>query len=124
MAPIYQLEVGAQAVYYAADHPRRRGYYVGSSTALTVLGSKVAPAVLDRYLAHSGFDAQQTDEPEDPGRPDNLNEPVAGDHGAHGRFDASSHGRSFQVWLTTHRPAALLAGSPLVAAVLARRRRR
>jgi hypothetical protein len=103
VAPIYQPEVGTRVVCYAADLPRRRGYFVGSSTVLTVFGNKVAPAVLDRYLARSGFDVQQTDEPEDPDRADNLHEPVAGDHSARGRFDACSHSRSAQVWCTTHR---------------------
>jgi short-subunit dehydrogenase len=140
VAPIYQPEVGARAVCFAADHPQRRGYYVGASTVLTVLGNRVAPALLDRYLARTGFDAQQTDQPEASGRPDNLYLPVdgdpgqgaeddhvGGDHGAHGSFDTSSHDRSLQVWLTTHRPVgtAVLAGAAgLIGAALARRRRR
>jgi NAD(P)-dependent dehydrogenase (short-subunit alcohol dehydrogenase family) len=125
--PIYQPEVGARAVRFAADHPRRRSYNVGAPTVLTILGNKVAPGLLDRYLARTGFKAQQTHQSEDPGRPDNLYEPVAGDHGAHGTFDARSHDRSAQVWLTTHRPvgATVLAGcSALVGTTLMRRRRR
>jgi short-subunit dehydrogenase len=126
VAPIYQPEVGARAVCFAADHPRRRGYYVGASTVLTVLGNKVAPALLDRYLARTGYDAQQSDEVEDPGRPDNLDHPVTGHHRAHGRFDASSHDRSLQLWLTTHRAAgtAALAGAGWLTGSILRRRRR
>ena len=62
--PIYQPEVGARAVRFAADHPDRRSYYVGASTVLTVLGNMVAPGLLDRYLGRTGFNAQQTDQPE------------------------------------------------------------
>ena len=103
VAPIYQPEVAARAVRFAADHPRRRAYYVGLSTTLTVTANKFIPAVLDRYLARSGYDAQQTDEVEDPSRPDNLFSPVAGPYGAHGRFDDRSHGRSPWTWLTRYR---------------------
>jgi NAD(P)-dependent dehydrogenase (short-subunit alcohol dehydrogenase family) len=127
VAPIYQPEVGARAVCFAADHPRRRGYYVGASTALTVLGNKVAPALLDRYLARTGYDAQQSDEVEDPDRPDNLDHPVTGHHCAHGRFDATSHNRSLQLWLTTHRAAGaatLAGGAALLTGSALRRRRR
>jgi NAD(P)-dependent dehydrogenase (short-subunit alcohol dehydrogenase family) len=98
--PIYQPEVGARAVRFAADHPRRRAYYVGMSTSLTVTANKFVPQLLDRYLARTGYDAQQTAEPEDPSRPDNLFAPVPGPFGAHGRFDRRSHGRSPWTWLT------------------------
>jgi NAD(P)-dependent dehydrogenase (short-subunit alcohol dehydrogenase family) len=125
--PIYQPEVGARVVCFAADHPERRSYYVGGSTVLTVLGNMVAPGLLDRYLGRTGFDAQQTGQPEEPGRADNLHHPVSGDHGAHGTFDARAHDRSPQVWLSTHRPGAatIVAGlGGLVGHALVRRRRR
>ena len=77
--PIYQPEVAAHGVLYAADHPRRKQYWVGGSTAATLLAQKVAPALLDRYLARTGFDAQQTDQEVPAGsRPDNLFDPVDG----------------------------------------------
>jgi short-subunit dehydrogenase len=98
--PIYQPEVGARAVRFAADHPRRRAYYVGVSTTMTVTANKFVPQLLDRYLARTGYDAQQTEEPEDPSRPDNLFAPVPGPFGAHGRFDRRSHARSPWTWLT------------------------
>jgi NAD(P)-dependent dehydrogenase (short-subunit alcohol dehydrogenase family) len=98
--PIYQPEVGARVVRFAADHPRRRAYYVGLPTTLTVTANKFLPQLLDRYLARNGYDAQQTDEAEDPGRPDNLFVPVPGPYGAHGRFDDRAHGRSPWSWLT------------------------
>lgn len=125
--PIYQPEVGARAVCFAAAHPERRSYYVGASTVLTVVGNMLAPGLLDRYLGRTGMKAQQTDQPEDPGRPDNLHQPVAGDHGAHGRFDDRAHSHSTQLWLTTHRPrgSTVLAGvAGLLGTRLVRRRRR
>jgi NAD(P)-dependent dehydrogenase (short-subunit alcohol dehydrogenase family) len=96
--PIYQPEVAADAIVHAALHPYRRERWVGASTALTLVANAVAPGVLDRYLARRGIDSQQTDEPADRARPDNLWAPVDGDHdaGAHGRFDARSRQTSLQ----------------------------
>jgi NAD(P)-dependent dehydrogenase (short-subunit alcohol dehydrogenase family) len=128
--PIYQPEVAARAVVYAADHPRRREYWVGASTVGTLIANAVAPGVLDRYLARTGYAAQQTRERRDPDQPGNLWEPADGpgrpDHGAHGRFDARAHARSPQVWASQHH--GLLAGTALglaaAAAGLSRLRRR
>ncbi len=100
--PIYQPEVGARAVYYAAHHPRRE-FYVGRSAVMAIVGNKVAPDVLDHYLAETGYDAQQYDGAADPNAPHNLFEPMPGDHGAHGDFDARAASHSPQVWLDTHR---------------------
>jgi len=105
--PIYQPEVAAHGVLYAADHPERKQYWVGGSTAATLLAQKVAPALLDRYLAKTGFDAQQTKQEVPAGsRPDNLFDPVdrpdGSDHGAHGAFDDRSHQRSWQLWMSHH----------------------
>ena len=101
--PIYQPEIAAQAVVYAADHPRQREYWVGASTVLTILGNKVAPGVLDRYLARTGFTSQQTDEPRPADAPVNLWEPADGtaghDFGAHGAFDDRAKSRAPQLWL-------------------------
>jgi short-subunit dehydrogenase len=94
VAPIYQPEVGARAVRYAAEHPGRRAYYVGLSTSLTVTANKFVPGLLDRYLARTGFGSQQSDEADSADRPDNLFEPVPGSFGAHGRFDDRATGRS------------------------------
>src|SRR6202034_870492 len=104
--PIYQPEVAARGVLYAADHPGRRQYWVGASTAATIFANKFVPALLDQYLARTGYDAQQTGERVDDNRPDNLYEALDGpggeDYGAHGSFDARSHARSAQVWLDEH----------------------
>lgn len=100
--PIFQPEVAAEAVVWAAHH-RRRELYVGSSTVKAIVGNRIVPRWLDHYLAHMGYSAQQTGEPEIASRPDNLWAPVAGDHGAHGRFDARARGASPLLWMDTHR---------------------
>jgi NAD(P)-dependent dehydrogenase (short-subunit alcohol dehydrogenase family) len=100
--PIYQPEVGARAVYHAAHHYRRE-WNVGLTTDIAVFGNKLAPGVGDYYLARTGFESQMTDEPADPNRPDNLDQPLPGDHGAHGVFDDRSKPSSWQFWLNKHR---------------------
>jgi short-subunit dehydrogenase len=102
--PIYQPEVAARGVVYAADHPRRRQYWVGGSTAATVAANRLIPALLDRYLARTGFDSQQTGQQVGADRPDNLFEPADHDrdYGAHGVFDDRAHGRSLQLWMSQH----------------------
>ncbi len=106
--PIYQPEVAARAVVFAADHPRRREYWVGGSTAATLVANAVVPGLLDRYLARTGFDAQQTDEPHDPGQTGNLWEPDDGpdgrDYGAHGAFDGEARPHSSQQWMAHRYP--------------------
>src|SRR4051794_31778611 len=128
--PIYQPEVAARAVVYAADHPRRREYWVGASTAATLVVNAVAPGLLDRYLARTGFGSQQTGSGKPPDQPANLWEPADGpsghDHGAHGLFDDQSHTRSPQVWASQHHGAlaagglAALAGAAAVARAVRR----
>jgi NAD(P)-dependent dehydrogenase (short-subunit alcohol dehydrogenase family) len=104
--PIYQPEVAADAVVFAADHPRRREYWVGGSTVGTLIANAVAPGILDRYLARTGFDSQQTSEPRDPDQPANLWNPADGqdgkDFGAHGVFDKKSTNHSYQLWASQH----------------------
>ena len=101
--PIFQPEVGARAIYWASHH-RRREIYAGWPTVEAIIGNKIAPGWLDRYLGKTGFDAQQTSEPEDPDRPDNLWNPVEGDHGAHGAFDRRAHGSSWELKADFGRP--------------------
>jgi hypothetical protein len=96
--PIFQPEVGADAVVWAAHH-RRRELYVGMSTVKAMWGNKFIPGLLDRYLGSSGYEAQQTDEPEVQGRPDNLFKPVSGAFGVHGSFDAKAQQKSQELWL-------------------------
>ncbi|WP_086729852.1 SDR family oxidoreductase [Streptomyces carpinensis] len=119
--PIYQPEVAARGVVHAADHPGRKQYYIGASTLATVWANRLAPALLDRYLARTGFDSQQTDL-RPPSGESNLFEPVdrpeGGDRGAHGIFDGSSHSRSFEAALARH-PAAVASALALGAGVAA-----
>ncbi len=100
--PIFQPEVGARAIYWAAHHTQRE-MYVGWPTVEAIVGNKVAPSVLDRYLGKTGYDSQQTDQPENPRRPDNLWQPLPGDHGAHGTFDRQAHSRSFELYGDLHK---------------------
>jgi NAD(P)-dependent dehydrogenase (short-subunit alcohol dehydrogenase family) len=116
--PIYQPEVAARAIHYAAHHDRRE-MYVGMPTVEAIIGAKVAPGLLDRYLARTGYESQQTDEPAEPNRPNNLWEPVPGDHGAHGVFDDRAINHSLQSWADTHRGLLALAGLGLVGAAYA-----
>jgi NAD(P)-dependent dehydrogenase (short-subunit alcohol dehydrogenase family) len=126
--PIYQPEVAARGVVFASDHPTRKQYWVGASTAATILANRLAPALLDRYLARTGYSSQQTTQPAESGRPDNLTHPVDGtnghDHGARGEFDDRSHDRSLQLWLSQHArmPSGLLAGAAAARAFAATRR--
>ncbi len=123
--PIYQPEVAARGVLYAADHPGRKEYWVGASTVATIVANKFVPALLDRYLARTGYDSQQTGQEVRPARPDNLLQPVDGpdgrDHGAHGIFDDTAHPRSPQLWLAQHRQltGVLAAAGAVTGAVLA-----
>jgi NAD(P)-dependent dehydrogenase (short-subunit alcohol dehydrogenase family) len=122
--PIFQPEVAADAVLYAATHPERRELAVGTSTVSAIWGNRVAPALLDRYLARTGYRAQQTSQPEQSHRPDNLWSPLPGDHGAHGEFDSRARSHSPQLWLAEHRGLALLgAGIAGLAAAIAWRAR-
>jgi len=128
--PIYQPEVAARAVVYAADHPARREYWVGGTTAATLIANAVAPGLLDRYLARTGFDAQQTSAQKPADQPANLWDPADGpdgrDFGAHGLFDDQAHPRSLQVWASQHHGllaaggAGLLAGAAAAARALRR----
>jgi NAD(P)-dependent dehydrogenase (short-subunit alcohol dehydrogenase family) len=100
--PIFQPEVAARAIVWAAHHDRRE-VWVGGRTAIAIAGDRVAPWYADRYLARTGYDAQQDNGLDDPNRASNLWEPLPGDHGAHGKFDDRATGRSLQLWAATHR---------------------
>jgi NAD(P)-dependent dehydrogenase (short-subunit alcohol dehydrogenase family) len=110
--PIYQPEVAARAIVWAAHH-KRREVWVGGSTVATILANRLLPGALDHYLARTNYQAQQSEEPEDPDRPANLWKPVPGDPRAHGRFDDKAHPRSLQAWATTHRAISAAAGAAL-----------
>ncbi|MGI8459125.1 MAG: SDR family oxidoreductase [Propionibacteriaceae bacterium] len=117
--PIYQPEVAAKAVLYAADHPKRREYWVGVSTVGTLVGNKFFPGILDRYLAKTGFASQQTGQPKDPNQPANLFDPADGpdgkDFGAHGAFDDRAKDVAPQLWFSHHHKTLIAAGAAAIA---------
>ena len=100
--PIYQPEVAARAIYYAAHHPERREYYPAWSSVKAIFGNKLVPSYGDHYLAKNGYDSQQYDGWEDPNRPNNLFHPLPGDHGAHGSFDCRAKNWSAEAFAEEH----------------------
>jgi NAD(P)-dependent dehydrogenase (short-subunit alcohol dehydrogenase family) len=116
--PIFQPEVAADAILWAADNPRRE-LIVGWPTVKAILGNAVAPRIADHYLAENGYEAQLTDRPLDGERPGNLFEPADGDQGAHGPFDDRAKSFSIQLWATKHRRALGVAGATAALATAA-----
>src|SRR5205814_3923119 len=110
--PIFQPEVAAEAIYFAAHHPRRE-FYVAWPSWKAIVANKFIPGLIDRLLARAGYDSQQYDGAEDPNRPNNLWQPVPGDHGAHGAFDARARSWSPQLWTSEHRTLVALAAIAL-----------
>ncbi|HEY8049357.1 MAG TPA: short-chain dehydrogenase, partial [Ramlibacter sp.] len=123
MGKIFQPEVAAQAIYFAATH-RRRELWVGAPAVQAILGTRVFPGLLDRILGRTAVDGQHTGEPLPAHRPDNLYAPVPGDHGAHGRFDAQAHDFSAQWWLNRNRTGVLALGAACLGFALGSRRLR
>jgi short-subunit dehydrogenase len=125
--PIFQPEVAARAIYFAA-HARRREVWVGASTVAAIVGQKFIPGLLDLYLGQTGFASQQQNGPEDPNRPNNLWESVPGDYAAHGTFDERASDSSLQLSMDTSRPwllgAAVFAGGIIYERFFARRKER
>lgn len=121
--PIYQPEIPAKAVVYAAEHPNRREYWVGGSTVGTLIANKFAPGLLDRYLARTAFRSQQGERSRDPDRPANLwvaaDDEDGKDFGAHGRFDRKATARSPQLWASRHHGVLGAAAAAVTAAGLA-----
>jgi hypothetical protein len=100
--PIYQPEVAARAILFASKN-KRREIFVGLSTVIAIEGNKLLPGLGDFYLGKTGVESQQTGEKDDPDKPNNLYEPVAGDPGAHGAFDARATPSSLELWTDLHR---------------------
>ena len=121
--PVFQPEVAAQAIVWAAHH-RRRELFVGGPTTQAIWLNKFVPGLLDRYLARFGYASQMSPDDVSADRPDNLYAPVRGDRGAHGRFDAESRPASVELWLSTHRTLGMIVLAGLAGAALALRRSR
>ncbi len=119
MGRIYQPEVPARAIYWAAHHDRRE-VNVAYPTLKTVYGNKIAPNYADHVLARNGYQGQLTDEPVSPNRQDNLWNPVPGDHGAHGPFDDQAHAHAPLLWADTHRKFLAITGAGLAGLLAAR----
>lgn len=117
MGKIYEPEVAARAIVKIAKSPQRE-VYIGTPTVKTIIGNKILPGFMDRYLAKTGYDGQQTDKPVSPDRQNNLWEPVAGDHGARGTFSDEVSNFSLQAFAVTHNKFTLgvIAGAALAAA--------
>jgi NAD(P)-dependent dehydrogenase (short-subunit alcohol dehydrogenase family) len=118
--PIFQPEVAARAIAWLSRHPRRE-LWVAAPTLKAILAEKFVPGLADRYLARMGYSAQQTSEPKSTARPDNLWDPLPGDAGAHGRFDARAKNYSAELWVRTHLPV-LLGGGLALAALMGLKR--
>jgi short-subunit dehydrogenase len=99
--PIYQPEVAARAIYFGAFNPRRQ-IWVGFPSVKAIIANRIAPGLLDRYLAKAGYTGQLSDQPSDPDAPGNLFEPVTGAYGAHGRFDDQARNGSWEMVLSRH----------------------
>ena len=118
LGKIFQPEVAARGIYWAATH-RRRELWVGWPAVQAIIGTRVIPGFLDRMLAFQAYEGQEGNRPVAPGRRDNLHAPVAGDHGAHGRFDNRAVSRSAQLWLNIHRLPVAVAIVLILALILA-----
>jgi short-subunit dehydrogenase len=99
---IFQPEVAADAILFAAENNRRE-IMVGYTTVEATLGEKVIPGLLDHYLAKAAWNGAMLPEPNDPNSPNNFWEPLAGDHGSHGQFDGLARSHSIQLWASKHR---------------------
>jgi short-subunit dehydrogenase len=111
--PIYQPEVPARAIVFAARHPRRE-IWVGLPTVVAILANRIAPGLADRYLARDGYTGQMTNEPKPADAPGNLFVPVQGDYGAHGRFGRVARSESWEMFTSRHRDAVALGVVALV----------
>ena len=106
LPPIYEPELVARAILFAATH-KRREVWVGGSTALTILATRIAPGLLDWYLGRKAFDAQLSVNPKQPNAPDNLFEPAPGHETAHGRFGDRAQATSVQLFIYRYCDAVL-----------------
>ena len=101
--PIYEPEVPARAILFAATH-RRREIWLGFPTVKAIVANRIAPGLIDRYLARYGYDSQMTQKALPTNAPANLFEPVPGDYGAHGRFDSRARrGGDWEIFTDRHR---------------------
>jgi hypothetical protein len=115
--PIFQPEVGAEAVYWAAHQPHRE-VFVGWPTLRAIWAQRLVPGIGDHLAARMAWEAQMIDQPRDPTRPDDLYEPVPGHQAAHGVFDDRASGRSWELAATTRASWIATGASALAGLVL------
>jgi NAD(P)-dependent dehydrogenase (short-subunit alcohol dehydrogenase family) len=99
--PIYQPEIIGEAAVRVSERPVRE-LWLGVSAIKAIVGQMLVPGYADRYLGRTGYASQQTDEPADKDRKDNVFTPLPGDRGAHGRFDDRSRPFSLEIWARLH----------------------
>lgn len=116
--PIFQPEMIGDAATWVVDHPRRE-LFIGFSAVKAIQANKIAPGLLDLYLAKTGYKSQQTSQRANPDRPNNLWQPVdeQQDHGTHGSFDKEAKRQSLQFWTDTHPGIVALVGAGIVGLV-------
>ena len=123
--PMFQPEVAAGGIMFAAEHPWRKKFIIGFPTWQAVVGEKFIPGALDHYLAHAAWEGSQLPAPADPDHADNFWRPLPGDHGSHGPFDDQAESYSGQLWATEHRAGIMAAvagiGLGAVAVALSRK---
>ncbi|WP_102227105.1 SDR family oxidoreductase [Acidimangrovimonas sediminis] len=117
VAPVFDPELIANGIHHAAFHPKRE-FWLGFSSVKAIMSEKMSPAAGDKYLARTGYSGQQTDEPEDPTRPDNLFETVEGDWAAEGRFGDEASESSAAIWTSEHGGSRLVGGATLATAAV------
>jgi short-subunit dehydrogenase len=117
VAPIFQPEVAARAIFFAATHERRE-VWLGWPTVKAILANRVAPGLLDNYLAKVGYSGQLTNKPTAPDAPGNLFKPVPGEYAAHGRFDDQARTRSYEMFTDRHKTAFLVVAAAIGLAAL------
>jgi len=115
MGKIYEPEVAARAILFAAAH-NRRSVWVGRTTYQAIIGNKLSPTYADHVLARTAFKGQQTDQPDDPNRPNNVWQPIEEDRGTHGGFTKKAAHNSVTLWMQMHRNTLLLAAAGVAAA--------
>ncbi len=119
MGKVYQPEVAARAIVFAAAN-KRREVWVGYPTYEAIIGNRIAPWYADWVLSRTGIKGQQTEEKASPDRQNNVWQPVPEDRGAHGNFGNIAKNKSVTFWATENRNAlrAIAAGSALVLAAI------
>ncbi len=104
--PVYEPEVPAKAIVFAAFHHRRE-IWVGYPTVQAIMANRIAAGFADRYLAKFGYSGQMLPATKPADAPNNLFEPVPGDYGERGTFGAEAKNGSFEMFTDRHKKVAI-----------------